>query len=117
MHEMKPDNEQVLIHRPLALADVRVQMVVPSLTTLLSNATWEAFSNMGPVSRARRRDNLSEDKILLFGPRTLSKMTAVVQLEPPRVALDLRLAWEELADTVPAILSKSIGISHQFLVL
>ena len=38
MDQVQLDNEQVLLHGPLALANGWVQVIVPALTTLLSNA-------------------------------------------------------------------------------
>ena len=38
MNQVQLDNEQVLLHGPLALAYGWVQVIVPALTTLLSNA-------------------------------------------------------------------------------
>ena len=43
---------QVFLHRPLALINARIQVIVPSLSTLLSYAAWEVFRYLGPVSRA-----------------------------------------------------------------
>ena len=117
MDHMKLDNEQVFLHRPLALANVWVQVVVPPLPTLLANAAWKAFSNMGPVSGASCSDNLSQDLVLLLGPGALSEMTAVVELKPPCMALDFRLASQKFADAIPAILAKPLDIPNQFLVL
>jgi len=39
MDEVELDDEHVFFHGPLAFSDVRVQVVVPALTALLSNAT------------------------------------------------------------------------------
>ena len=47
--EMQIKNFLVLFFRPPVLLDVWVQVVVPPLATLLSNATLEVMSNLGPV--------------------------------------------------------------------
>ena len=44
-------------------------------------------------------------------------MAAVVELKPARVALDLRLAGQQLADPVPAVLAKLVNVANQFLIL
>ena len=117
MDQVKLHDEQVFFHSPLALADVWVQVVMPPLATLLANATRQALGHVSPVSCARRRDNFSQDLVFLLSPRALGKVTAVVELEPSRVALDLRFAWEELADAIPTILTESVHVAHEFLVL
>ena len=117
MDQVQLDNEQVLLHRPLALANGRVQVIVPALTTLLSNAPGQALGHVSPVPGARSRHNLREDLVLLFRPGALGEVAAIVELQPARVALDLRLAGQELADAIPAVLAEFVDITHQFLVL
>lgn len=40
LHKVQPDDELILLSRPLALVDLWVKVVVPSFSTLLSNTTW-----------------------------------------------------------------------------
>ena len=72
---------------------------------------------MRPVPGARSRHNLGEDLVLFFCPGALGEVAAIVELQPARVALDLRLAGQELADAIPAVLAEFVDITHQFLVL
>ena len=111
------DNELVFLHGPLALGDMRVQMVVPSLTTLLSNATWERLSNVGPIFGAVALNDSGQDLIFLLGPCAFGKMPTVVKLKPACVALDLRLACDELADAIPGVLAVHVDIGLKFHVL
>ena len=37
---------------PLILLNLRVQVVMPALTALFTNATWEIVSNIGPFHSA-----------------------------------------------------------------
>lgn len=90
---------------------------MPALATLLTDATRQALGNLGPITGSRGRDNLSEDLIFLLGPRAFSKVTAIVQLKPASVALYLRFSGQKFTDTIPAVLTESINIIHQFLVL
>ena len=92
-------------------------MVVPPLTALLSDASGEALGDLGPVFGPLRDDNTGQDLVLLLGPGALRKVTAVVELEPAGVALDLRLAAEELADAIPGVLPKAINIAEQLFIL
>lgn len=91
---MQFDDQQILLHRPFPLHDVRVQVVVPTLTTLLSYAAWEVLGDLGPVFGALSEHNSGQDLVLLASPSPLCKVAAIDQLEPAGVALDLRLAFE-----------------------
>lgn len=114
---MELDDQLVLVDGPLSLADVGVQVIVPSLTALLSNATWQALGNLSPVFGALSHDDSSEDSILFFGPGPLGEVATVVQLEPARVALDLRLAREQLTDAIPGVLAEAFYVILELLIL
>ena len=107
----------ILLFGPLVLLYIGVQVIVPPLATLLSDATWQAFGDVSPVPGSWRRHDPRQDLVLVPGPGALGKMAAVVELKPARVALDLRLAGQQLADPVPAVLAKLINVANQFLVL
>ena len=117
VHKMQLDNEHVFLHGPLALADVWIQVIMPSLSTLLSNAPWQALGHLGPVLGTLRRDDVREDLILLLRPGALGEMAAVVKLEPASVTLDLRLAGQKLTNTIPRVLAKSLDIVLQLFIL
>ena len=51
MEEVESHNFDILVDSPLLLVDVRVQMIVPALTTLLADAAREALGYLGPVAR------------------------------------------------------------------
>ncbi len=72
------DNELVLLHGPLALGDMRIQMVVPSLTTLLSDATGERLGDVSPIFGAVALYDSGQDLIFLLSPCAFSKVPAVV---------------------------------------
>ncbi len=114
---MEFDNQLVFLHGPLTLCDIRVQMVVPSLTTLLSNATGERFGNMSPIFGAVALNDSGQDLVFLLGPCAFGKMTTVVQFKPAGVALDLRLASDKLADAIPGVLAIHVNIGEEFHVL
>ena len=103
--QMEFDDHDVFLHGPLFLADVWVQMVVPSLPALLANAARESLCDLSPVMGSLTLDNLGQDPILILGPAALGEVRAVRDLEPPCVTLDLRLALDLLADAVPRVLA------------
>ena len=86
---MQLHDQQILIPGPLSLGDVRVKMIVPPLSALLSNATWKALSDLSPVFGSVLDDDRCQDLVFFFGPGSLREVAAVVEFEPPSVALDL----------------------------
>ena len=91
--EVESHDEHVFFDGPLAFGDVRVQVVVPSLTTLLSNASGKTLGDMGPVFGTLSHHDSGQDFVFLARPCAFSEVTAVVEFKPACMALDLRLAW------------------------
>ena len=114
---MQLDNEHVFLHGPLALADVWIQVIMPSFSALLSNAPWQAFGHLGPILGTLSRDDVREDLILFLRPGTLGEMATVIELEPACVTLDFRFAREKLADSIPRVLAKSLDVVLQLFIL
>ena len=54
--------------RPRVLVDVRVQVIVPSLTALLARPPGEVFRALGPLLVAKVLDVLHHQTVLLVGP-------------------------------------------------
>lgn len=82
VHEMQLHDEHIFLDRPFTLRNVWVQVVVPSLTTLLADTAGKALGDIGPIFGALLGDNSGQDLVLVLGPSTLRKVAAVVQLEP-----------------------------------
>lgn len=51
-HLVLQKEHHFFIVTPLSLFNSRVEVIVPSLSTLLPNSTWELFSNMSPLLRS-----------------------------------------------------------------
>ena len=86
---MELNDEHILLQGPLTLADVWVEMVMPSLSALLSNATRETLGHLSPVFGALGSHDVGEDAILLLGPGALGEVAAVIEFKPAGVAFDL----------------------------
>lgn len=67
---MQPDDFQVLLGCPFVFLDVRVQMVVPTLATLLTNTTWEGLGDVRPVLGSKLFNIFRKFLIFFDGPRT-----------------------------------------------
>lgn len=52
------NDDLILFLRPFILADVRVEMVVPALSTLLAYPTRKVFGHKAPILRAVAFDQL-----------------------------------------------------------
>ena len=86
---MQLQDQAVLGRRPLFLADVGVEVVVPPLATLLANPTWESLGYGAPVSGALVEHHLTEDVVFFLGPRSFGDEGVILEHEPPVKALDL----------------------------
>ena len=71
VYQVQLDYKHILIHCPFALADVWVEMVVPPLPTLLSDATGQALGDLGPILGSASRHNLCQNLIFAGRPRSL----------------------------------------------
>lgn len=95
-------NFAVLLSSPLLLGEVGVQVIDPALTALLADAARHKLGNLGPVAAADLTHDDLEALVLVGGPPVaLEQLALIVELEPPLVALDLTLAGDVLANTVP----------------
>lgn len=89
VNQVKFDDEQVLQRRPLPLVQVGIQVVSPSLPTLLSNATRQFSRNLGPVLWAVPLHEVHENGVLALRPGAPYKVSTVIKRQPARVATDL----------------------------
>ena len=67
-HEQDP----LFLFAPAAFLDLWIQVVVPSLSALLSNSRWKVFGNHCPFLSTNTLDELNEDHILLRCPRSFA---------------------------------------------
>ena len=114
---MQLDNEHILVHCPFALGNVGVEMVVPPLTTLLSNAARQAFGDLSPILGSASRHYLSQDLIFASCPGAFGEVATVYELQPACMTLDFGFPGQKLADAIPRILTKSLNIPLKFLIL
>ena len=89
------DELAVLLARPLLALDLGVEVVVPSLAALLSDAAGKLLRDFGPLLRAKLADELDDLVVLLLGPRALDEL-GVEDLLPAVEALDVRALLEIL---------------------
>ena len=80
VYQVQLDNQHILLGSPLALADVWVEMVVPPLTTLLSDAAGQALGDLSPILGSASRHNLSQDLIFARRPRAFREVATVNEL-------------------------------------
>lgn len=63
--------EELLLQAPCDLLDVGIQMVVPSLSTLLSNPPRKLLGDLSPFLGAVQLDELKDKQVLFLCPGTL----------------------------------------------
>lgn len=99
-------NDSVLLRRPFLLANVWVQMIVPSLTTLLPDSPGQSIGDGAPVFSTKLLNHCAKDFIFFASPWPLRNKGLVSELEPSVEALDLRSADHTFANLVPALVSE-----------
>lgn len=114
--EVKLNNCHVFLGGPLALDHLRVQVVVPALTTLLTDSARERHRYLGPVLGTFLEHNTPEKLILRGRPRSAGDMTAIAQDQISLVAQNLGLS-QRLRDAIPRVFTMSLHQFNQFLVL
>jgi hypothetical protein len=68
MKQKQQIKSPLLLRSPLCFIDVGVEMVVPSLTTLLSDSVWNELSDVSPLFGSMLTDNFDKHFILSFTP-------------------------------------------------
>ena len=61
---MEFNDLNILLNGPLCFADVWVKMVVPPLSALFADATWQTLGYLGPVARSVLCDEFDEYLVL-----------------------------------------------------
>ena len=65
---LQNEKDQVFLGTPLGLFDFWVQVVVPSLTTLLAYFARQMLGDFAPVARALLLHELDEESVLIWAP-------------------------------------------------
>ena len=79
---------ELFFETPLVFLDSRVQVIVPSLPTLLADATRQVLCDRGPFLSPSGLDKRQDKLIFLFTPRSLDQLW-VEYLLPSMEALDV----------------------------
>ena len=94
------DDPLVFLLRPSLLLDVRVEVVVPPLTTLFPDATGKILRNLRPVFSSELLNKLDKSLVLGFGPRSLDQVW-VEDLLPSVETLDVIAVLKETRNSFP----------------
>ena len=76
-------------------------MVMPSLSTLLTNSAWKVLSNLSPLFSSSLLDEFNHKLVLELSPRSLDELR-VEDLLPSMQALDVSPALQFAGDLLPA---------------
>ena len=90
----------VLLFGPLIFLDCWIQVIVPSLTTLLSNSSRKSLGNVAPVLRSKLLNVFSKLRVFLTAPRTLHHHR-IEDLLPPVQALHVGSVRKVLSNLLP----------------
>lgn len=92
----------VLFLTPFVFLDSWIQVIVPSLTTLLSNSSGKSLGNVAPVLCSKLLDVFSKLAVFLTAPRTLDHHR-IENLLPPVQALHVSSVREVLCNLLPVL--------------
>mmetsp|Transcript_7056 Transcript_7056/g.8102 ORF Transcript_7056/g.8102 Transcript_7056/m.8102 type:complete len:268 (-) Transcript_7056:157-960(-) len=96
------DESSILSFGPVIASDMRIQMVVPPFTTLLSDATRQVLRYHRPLLGTHFRYELQDDFVLLFCPWPLDE-SWVEDFLPAVETLDVGAVFEILGNLFPVL--------------
>ena len=114
--QMEVQNFLVLFFGPPILFDVWVQVIVPTLSALLSDSAFEVVCNLTPVLGAIHLHLLNQHTIFFFCPGTLYHFR-IKYLLPSVETLDVRSALKALSDSFPIFWTHLLDQILQFFIL
>jgi hypothetical protein len=65
---MKLQNHTILLLTPSLFTNIRIQMITPSLSTLLPNSAGQHIRNLGPFARAVLANVFFNGTVFFGGP-------------------------------------------------
>jgi hypothetical protein len=101
---------------PADLLDLRVQVVVPALTALLSDPSWEVLSDQSPLLGTVLVDKVKDHAILFLSPGSLDEAW-VQNFLPPMEALHICATWKLFGDSFPILSSMFADSFCEMLIL
>ena len=101
---------------PVVFLDSWVEVVMPSLTALLSNPSWEILSNTCPFLGTFLLNQLHNESIFFLGPWTFYKIW-VQNFLPSVQALDISSSWNHLGNLLPVLLIVLFDSDLQLVIL
>ena len=90
----------ILFRSPFVLFDVWVQVIVPTLTALLTDSPRKCLCDVTPIFCAKFFDVCSKSFVLLLTPRPFDH-GGVQHFLPPMKALDVGAMIQEGSDSLP----------------
>jgi hypothetical protein len=96
------ENLLVFLFSPTVFLDIRIQMVVPTFTTLLTDATFQIMSNLRPVLSTVNFHLVHEVAVFLLCPWPLDHLR-VENLLPAVQTLDICAELKSFSNTLPVL--------------
>jgi hypothetical protein len=96
--------DPLFLSAPADLLDLRIQVIVPALTALLSDPPREVLCDQSPLLGTVFVYKVKDHAILLLGPGTLDE-AGVQNFLPPMEALHVSAPWELFGDSFPILSS------------
>ena len=113
---MKKEEDPLLFEAPSYFLNLRIQMVVPSLTALLPNTSGKVLRNLSPLLWSMCLHQLKHQSIFLFCPWSLHQ-TGVKHFLPSMKALNVSSTRKRFGNLLPVFASMLIHCSAQHMIL
>ena len=107
---------QIFLVGPFVFLDIRVQMIMPSLSALLANSSRQSLCNVTPIFCAKLFDIISKPIILLLAPWSLYHGW-IQNFLPPVQALDVGPLIEKGGNSLPVSSTIFLDKFSKFVVL
>lgn len=115
-HSVLQIEDPLLVLAPNYLLNLRIQMIVPSFSTLFSYSTRKWLSNQSPFLWSILVHKVKHKSVFLFSPRPFEEIR-VKDFLPPVEALDIGSSWQLLGYLFPAFPSMFLDSSIESIIL
>ena len=113
MHQVQ---DPFFFFAPSNLLDLRVEVIMPTLTALLANASREMLCNQSPLLRPILVNQVKNHTVLILSPRAFDKAW-IENLLPSVKTLDISSAGKLFSNFLPIFASMLLYCICQMLIL
>ncbi len=106
IHLVVDNQNEFFLGTPIIFLYFGIQMVVPALSTLLSDAAWQVVGDISPLLSPLPLHKYKYKHVLFFGPGAFHEVR-IQNFLPSMEALDISAAWQLLSYFLPVLAIES----------